>query len=457
MFIRVSPDCVSLRAPAPQPVGPQQTRASIVMTRTLAYLRGLLLAVLALAGAAAHAQLSIEITGAGATRFPVAIPVLENEGSLPRSVSDVVRADLERSGLFNLIDLGLAALPESVIPDLPAVRARGADAVLTGSVAPLPDGRYDIRVRLFDTQKNIELGAVAIRVSPAQHRATGHRIADFVYEKLTGQPGYFSTRIAYVVKSGPRYELQIADADGENPQTALVSREPIISPAWAPDGQRLAYVSFEAKKPIVYVHDLPSGQRQVVANFRGSNSAPAWSPDGRQLAVVLSKDGPSQIYVINADGSGARRMAVSSGIDTEPAWSADGKWLYFSSERGGGAQIYRMPASGGSAQRVTYEGSYNVTPRPSPDGRSLAYITRNNKGYQLAIMDLASSQTTLLTDSTRDESPSFAPNGRMILYASEIGKRGVLAAVSSDRRVTQRLSVQAADVREPAWGPLPKP
>jgi TolB protein len=430
------------------------------MTSTLAYsltlIRRLLFVVLALAGTAAQAQLSIEITGAGATRFPVAIPVLENEGALPRSVSDVVRADLERSGLFSLIDLGLAALPEGVVPDLPAIRARGADAVLTGSVVPLTDGRYDIRVRLFDAQKNSELGAVAMRISPAQQRATGHRIADFVYEKITGQPGYFSTRIAYVVKSGPRYELQIADADGENPQTALVSREPIISPAWAPDGQRLAYVSFEAKKPIVYVHDLPTGQRQVVANFRGSNSAPAWSPDGRQLAVVLTKDGPSQIYVINADGSGARRIAVSSGIDTEPAWSADGKWLYFSSERGGGAQIYRMPASGGNAQRVTFEGSYNVTPRPSPDGRSLAFITRNNRGFQLAIMDLASRQTTILTDSVRDESPSFAPNGRMILYASEIGRRGVLAAVSSDRRVTQRLSVQAADVREPAWGPLPK-
>lgn len=430
------------------------------MTSTLTYsltlIRRLLFVVLALAGTAAQAQLSIEITGAGATRFPVAIPVLENEGALPRSVSDVVRADLERSGLFTLIDLGLAALPEGVVPDLPAIRARGADAVLTGSVVPLTDGRYDIRVRLFDAQKSSELGAVAMRISPAQQRATGHRIADFVYEKITGQPGYFSTRIAYVVKSGPRYELQIADADGENPQTALVSREPIISPAWAPDGQRLAYVSFEAKKPIVYVHDLPTGQRQVVANFRGSNSAPAWSPDGRQLAVVLTKDGPSQIYVINADGSGARRIAVSSGIDTEPAWSADGKWLYFSSERGGGAQIYRMPASGGNAQRVTFEGSYNVTPRPSPDGRSLAFITRNNRGFQLAIMDLASRQTTILTDSVRDESPSFAPNGRMILYASEIGRRGVLAAVSSDRRVTQRLSVQAADVREPAWGPLPK-
>lgn len=417
--------------------------------------RSLLATALLVLSFAAHAQLSIEITGAGATRFPVAIPVLENEGALPRSVSDVVRDDLERSGLFSLVNLGLVSLPEGVVPDLAALRGRGADAVLTGSVVPLADGRFDVRVRLFDTIKQLELGALAMRMAPAQNRATGHRIADFVYEKLTGQPGYFSTRIAYVVKSGPRYELQIADADGMNPQTALVSREPIISPAWAPDGQRLAYVSFEAKKPVIYVHDLPSGQRQVVANFRGSNSAPAWAPDGRRLAVVLTKDGPSQLYVINADGSGVRRLTTSSGIDTEPAWSADGQWIYFTSDRGGSAQIYRVGADGGTPQRVTFEGSYNVTPRPSPDGKSLAFVTRNAGRFQLAIMDLASRHTTILTDSNRDESPSFAPNGRMILYASENGGRGVLAAVSADGRVRQRLSIQAADVREPAWGPIP--
>lgn len=402
----------------------------------------------------AQAQLSIEITGAGASRYPVAIPILENEGLLPRSISDVVRDDLERSGLFNLIDLGLLSLSEGVVPDLLGIRGRGADAVLTGTVVPLSDGRFDIRVRLFDTQKQIELGAMAMRMAPAQNRATGHRIADFVYEKLTGQPGYFSTRIAYVVKSGSTFELQIADADGMNPQTALVSREPIISPAWAPDGQRLAYVSFEAKKPVIYVHDLPTGQRQVVANFRGSNSAPAWAPDGNRLAVVLTRDGPSQVYVVNADGSGARRLTSSNSIDTEPAWSPDGQSVYFTSDRGGGPQIYRVGIDGGAPQRVTFDGSYNVTPRISADGRSMAYVTRTERGFQVAIMDLASRQTMVLTDSARDESPSFAPNGRMILYASDNGGRGVLAAVSSDGRVKQRLSIQAADVREPAWGPV---
>ena len=419
----------------------------------LAAFRLLAATVLACLSLAAHAQLSIEITGAGASRFPVVIPGFENEARLPRGVTDVVRADLERSGLFTLIDIGPLPLPESVVPDLAGMRGRGADAVLTGSLVPQANGSYDVRFRLFDTQRQLELGAMSMPMTPAQNRLVGHRIADFVYEKLTGMPGYFSTRIAYVVKSGPRFELQVADADGMNQQAALISREPIISPSWSPDGSQLAYVSFEQKKPIIYVHTLATGQRRVVANFKGSNSAPTWSPDGRQLAVVLTKDGRSQLYVLNADGSGVRRLASSSGIDTEPAWSPDGQWIYFTSDRGGSPQIYRISASGGGAQRVTFDNAYNVTPRPSADGKLLAFITRNGGRFQVAVLDLATRQTTILTDSARDESPSFAPNGRMILYATEVGGRGVLAAVSSDGRIKQRLSVQAADVREPAWGP----
>lgn len=425
------------------------------MIRFLTAFRLLLILALASLAFGARAQLSIEITGAGASRFPVIIPIFENEGQLPNSVTDVVRADLDRSGLFSLVDLGPLALPESAMPDLPAMRGRGADAVLTGSVIALGGGRYDVRFRLFDTQKQLELGAMAMPMMASQNRLIGHRIADFVYEKLTGQPGYFSTRIAYVIKSGPNFELQVADADGMNAATALRSREPIISPTWSPDGQRLAYVSFEQKKPIIYVHTLATGQRRVVANFKGSNSAPTWSPDGNQLAVVLTKDGQSQLYVLNADGSGVRRLASSSGIDTEPFWGNDSN-IYFTSDRGGSPQIYRISAGGGSAQRVTFDGSYNVTPRLSADGTLLAFITRNAGRFQVAVQDLATRQTTILTDSARDESPSFAPNGRMILYATESGGRGVLSAVSSDGRVKQRLTVQAADVREPAWGPQPR-
>ena len=404
---------------------------------------------------AARAQLTIEITGAGANRIPVAIADFAGEPVVAKAIGSVVRGDLERSGLFKLVEAG-APLAETAAVNFGDWKARGADALVAGSVAATGGGRYEVRFRLHDVQKQVALGGMAYVMAPQQARTTGHRIADFVYEKLTGEPGIFSTRIAYVVKSAGRYELQVADADGMNAQTALASREPIISPSWSPDGARLAYVSFESKKPVVYVHSLTTGQRHVVANFKGSNSAPAWSPDGRKLAVVLTKDGGSQLYSVNADGSGVVRLASSSGIDTEPFFSPDGQFIHFTSDRGGSPQVYRISASGGDAQRVTFEGTYNVTPRLSPDGKSMAYVSRNGGRFQLTLMDLATRQNQILTDSDKDESPSFAPNGRMILYASEIGGRGVLAAVSSDGRVKQKLSVQAGDVREPAWGPFLK-
>jgi TolB protein len=413
----------------------------------------LVAAGLAVAPLLAHAQLTVEITGAGANRLPVAIADFTGERIVAQALTSVVRADLDRSGLFRLIDAG-APLADNLSPPFEDLKSRGIDAVAGGSVATAGEGRYETRVRLSDVPKQAALGTPAYLHTGAQLRATAHRIADYIYEKLTGEPGVFSTRIAYVVKSTGRFELKIADADGSNDQAALASREPIISPTWSPDGSKLAYVSFEAKKPVVYVHDLASGRRHVAANFKGSNSAPAWSPSGKQLAVVLTKDGSSQLYVVNVDGSGVTRIATSSGIDTEPRWSTDGQYIYFTSDRGGSPQIYRVASGGGNAERISFEGSYNVTPRPSPDGKSLAFITRNGGRFQLALMDLATRQVQILTDSTKDESPSFAPNGRMILYATEIGGRGVLAAVSADGRVKQKLSVQAADVREPAWGPL---
>lgn len=403
----------------------------------------------------ARAQLTVEITGAGTNRLPVAIADFAGERIISQAITSVIRLDLDRSGVFRLIDTG-TVLAENATPPFADLKGRGADAVVGGSVNPTPDGRYDTRVRLSDVPKEVSLGSQALVHNSAQLRASAHRISDFIYEKLTGEPGVFSTRIAYVVKSTGRFELQIADADGSNAQSALASREPIISPTWSPDGSKLAYVSFEAKKPVVYVHDLVSGRRHVAANFKGSNSAPAWSPDGKRLAVVLTKDGGSQLYLVNADGSGVNRLASSSGIDTEPRFAADGSAIYFTSDRGGSPQIYRIPSSGGNAERITFEGTYNVTPRPSPDGKSLAFIARHNGRFQLALMDLATKQIQILTDSAKDESPSFAPNGRMILYATEVSGRGVLAAVSADGRVKQKLSVQAADIREPSWGPLVK-
>ena len=421
-------------------------------------MKKLLAAILLCFVTGAAAQLSIEITGAGSQRIPIAIAPFAGEGALAQSLTAIVRADLERSGLFRGLEVPVLnpAPTEASNVNYAEWRARLADALVLGSVAARPDGRFEVRFKLFDTVKAADLSGVAYTLSRDQMRATAHRIADFIYEKLTGEKGVFSTRIAYVVKRGPKYELQIADADGAGEQALLVSFEPIISPAWSPDGKKLAYVSFQQKKPIVYIQDIELGKQNVVANFKGSNSAPAWAPDGSRLAVSLSREGGSQIFLVNPDGSNLRRLSQSAGIDTEPVFSPDGNHLYFTSDRGGSPQIYRMPAGGGEAQRVTFEGGYNVSPRLSPDGKLLAYIARNGGKFQVAVLDLATRQMQILTDSDKDESPSFAPNGRMILLATVNSGRGVLAAVSADGRIKQRLTLSAGDVREPAWGPFIK-
>jgi TolB protein len=420
-------------------------------------LRFLLGLVFLAAASHAAAQLQIEITGPGVQRTPIAIVSFTGEAGVGTSLTGIVRADLERSGLFRGLEVPpLAPHPTENSPiNYGEWRSRLADALVVGSVAQNADGRYEVRFRVYDIVKQAPLGAIAYLFTKDNARAAAHRIADFIYEKLTGEKGVFSTQIAYVVKRGDTYELQIADADGERAQYLLRSNEPIISPVWAPEGRRIAYVSFESKKPIVYVHHLSENKRQVVASFKGSNSAPAWSPDGKTIAVVLSVEGGSQIYLINSDGSGPRRrISNSNSIDTEPRYSADGKWLYFTSDRGGSPQVYRMSATGGEAQRVTFKGSYNVSPRPSPDGRLLAYVTRDSGRFQVALLDLSNQQVQVITDSDRDESPSFAPNGRMILLATVRGGRGVLSAVSADGRIRQNLPYAGGDVREPAWGPF---
>ena len=424
------------------------------MNRVLALLQLLLLGI-GFLSSGARAQLTIEITGGGANQIPIAVLQFAGEGVLPSSISDIVEADLQRTGRFRTMYAGGVSTPPTETSQINFAdwRSRMADAMVIGQAVRLADGRFEVRFRLLDVQKGTELGALAYTFSAAQMRLTGHKIADFIHEKLTGERGVSATRIAYVVKQQGRFELKVADADGQNAQTVLASPEPILSPAWSPDGTRLAYVSFQLKKPVIYVQDLLGGRQIPVANFKGSNSAPKWSPDGKQLAVVLSRDGGSQVYVMNPDGSNVRRLTTTTAIDTEPVFSPDGQSLYFTSDRGGGPQIYRMPVKGGDATRVTFQGDYNISPRVSPDGKTLVFIARNSGRYQLTAMDIASGQVQYLTDTQRDESPSFAPNGRMVLYASEINGRGVLAAVSSDGRFRQRLSVQAADVREPAWGP----
>ena len=414
--------------------------------------RTFLLAAGASAFAPAWAQFRVEVSGVGMTQVPIVFAVLRGEDASPQKVSAIVQADLERSGQFRGLNLA-RAIDENERPDMSPVRQSGGDALLAGSITRLSDGRFDVRVRLWDAVRAQDLGAVGFVVVAGDLRLASHRIADFVYEKLTGEKGIFSTRIAYITKSGARFNLWVADSDGENAQSALASPEPIISPSWSPDGNRLAYVSFESRKPVVYVHDVASGKRRLVANFRGSNSAPTWSPDGKTLAMTLSRDGGSQLFAMDAGGGEPRRLTQSASIDTEPVFAPDGSALYFVSDRGGSPQIYRMPTQGGPVNRVTFNGNYNISPALSPDGRWMAFISRIGGAFKLHVMELASGNVTAITETVHDERPSFAPNSRLIVYATLDGGREALMTTTLDGRIKARLSGQGGDIREPNWGP----
>ena len=405
----------------------------------------------------ALAQFRVEINGVGATQVPLALAVFRGEAASGVAVSQVIKADLERSGLVRGMDANVA-LDERSVVDLPLWRSRGADALVAGSVSRGVDGRFDVRYKLWDAVKGEELLGQSKVVLAGDLRLAAHRVADEIHQKLTGEKGVNATRIAYVVRVGRRYTLHVTDADGEGGQVALASPESIISPAWSPDGKKLAYVSFETQKAVVWVQDLTTGERRIVASFRGSNSAPAWSPDGQRLAVTLSQDGLAQLYTLPVGGTSSAtptRLTSSNAIDTEPTYAPDGKTIYFVSDRGGGPHIYRVAASGGTVERVSFAGAYNISPAISPDGLQMAFITRQGTAYRLMLQDLDSGTVTPLSDTQDDESPSFAPNGRLIVYATRVQGADVLMTTTLDGKIKTRLLTisSGADMREPAWGP----
>ncbi len=379
----------------------------------------------------------------------------------PVDIAQVISNDLTRSGRF--ITMEEKDMPQRPT-DFSAVNFRdwkllGMENLLVGNLVLNNQGNYDVEFRLIDVYKEKQIAGFRIPSTQAQLRRSAHEISDIVYEKLIGIRGAFATRIVYVTVNKnqdgtKRFALQVSDADGYNPQILLESNEPILSPTWSPDGRNLAYVSFEGKNSAIYIQDIQSGSRQKIASNPGINSAPAWSPDGSRLAMTLSKDGNPEIYIFHIASRSLRRITENAAIDTEPAWSPDGRTLAFTSDRGGNPQIYEVSAEGGQAKRISFTGPYNASAEYSPDGKYIAVVNGESGAYRIGLLDRATGQVSLLTDSRQDESPSFAPNGHMIIYTTTGARGNALAAISVDGSVHQRLGLQDGEVREPAWGPF---
>ncbi len=423
----------------------------------------LALALIVFSVAPARAQLVIEITKGEANATPVAVVPFANSGAAVGGldVAAVVDADLARSGRFApMARADMLARPSSGTQvDFGDWRLLGVDAIVVGRLLPGTDDEVQIEFEVFDVVRAQQLLAYRIVAEPAQLRTAAHLVADQVYEALTGTPGVFATRIAYVSKDGSsgseRYRLFVADADGENALAVFDSPAPIMSPSWSPAGHRLAFVSFQDERSAIYVQELATGEQTRVSARQGVNSAPAWSPDGNKLALALSDaNGDLDIHVLNVGTQELQQVTRSRGIDTEPVWSRDGRTLYFTSDRAGGPQIYRADVYSGKTERVTFEGAYNARPRLSPDESRLAMVHNDGGNYRIAVLDLRTRALQVLTDGRLDESPSFAPNGSMIIYATQEQGTGVLAAVAVDGSVQQRLASSGRDVREPVWGPL---
>lgn len=428
--------------------------------------RILALLTLLLAAGTAQARLSIEITGGMEGALPIAVVPFDwqGPGPVPEAIGDIVAADLRRSGAF-------APLAEGRLParphqgrDVKFQRWRGAgmENLVVGRLVRKEQGRYEVRFQLFDVLSGEQLTGYSIQAEAGELRRVAHQISDIVYEELTGKRGAFDTHIAYVtvVRDGgePRYKLAVADADGRNEQVILTSKQPLLSPAWAPNGRELAYVSFEAGHSQVFVQSVASGERRMVADFKGINGAPSWAPDGERLALVSSRTGDPEIYVMDLAGEKTVRITRHYGIDTEPDWAPDGGSLLFTSDRGGRPQIYRVDVGRSGAQgqpeRLTFEGRYNARGSFSPDGKRIAMVHGDGGRFRIGVLNLETGALRVLTDTRLDESPSFAPNGSMVIYATEVDGRGVLEVASVDGRAHQRLRLQGGDVREPAWSPF---
>lgn len=425
-----------------------------------------------------YAVLNLELTQGVQGAIPIAIVPFAGQpvaGVAPDNVASVIHADLQNSGRFKTMPMSdMQQTPSRGDQvDFSYWQQHNMNNVVVGSVQMVGNGQYRVQYQLLNAYanqasdskhssrpawENAVLLTNSFTVNQSQLRALAHRISDDIYKNLTGDRGVFSTRIAYVVAQhgqGAHYSLEVSDMDGYNPKPLLRSAEPILSPAWSPNGRQIAYVSFEGGHPNIYVQDVTSGGRQKVSSYPGLNSAPAWSPDGRRLALVLTRTGYPKIFVMDLGSKQLTQVTQGDSIDTEPVWSADGKSLLFTSSRGGGPQVYRVALGSTNPQRVTFDGGYNASPSLSPDGTALAVLNGSGNQFNIAIQDLSSGRYTVLTRSGNDQSPALAPNGKMVIYATQSGGRGVLGMASTDGRVKIALPAREGDVREPAWGPFP--
>lgn len=415
---------------------------------------------------AARAELEIEITRGAGKQTPIAVVPFGwegNPGQAPIDIASVVAADLERSGRFAPIaeDDMLQKPTDGVDVDFGDWSMLGVEAVVIGKLFESGNNAYTVQFQLFDAFGREQLLGYRMPASSGTLRQAAHRVADMVYEELTGIQGVFATRIAYVTAhgsgDGQSYSLIVSDADGERDYTIMESPDPIMSPAWSPDGRRLAYVSFEGDQSSIFIQTLRTGSRIQVSDRPGINGSPAFSPDGRKLVLTLGgTDGNLDIHVMDLASRDVKRLTTNRAIDTEGTWSPDGRQIYFTSDRSGGPQVYRIDADGGNPERVTFEGSYNARPRLSPDGTKLATVHLDRGNYRIAVMDSDGEDLLVLSTGQQDESPSFAPNSDTLIYATRQGGNGVLETVTADGLVRQRLASGEGDVREPVWSPFPR-